>query len=123
MAKNEKTEETEETEEAVEAVETVEAAVAELDTTAAPARADERGKRKVRVGVVSSDAPDKTVTVTVERRVAHPLYGKLVTHTKKYRAHDENNEYKVGDVVRIAETRPMSKTKRWRVLGLIEQAK
>ena len=80
-----------------------------------------RNRRKTRVGTVSSDKSDKTVTVVVERRAAHPSYGKQVTSTKKYHAHDEKNEYRVGDVVRIVETRPLSKTKRWRVLELIER--
>ena len=82
---------------------------------------DGRGRRKVRIGVVVSDAPDKTVTVRVERRFAHPLYGKQVKRSKKYHAHDEGNEYQVGDTVRIMETRPLSKTKRWRVTELIER--
>src|SRR5690606_13096665 len=81
----------------------------------------ERGRRKTRIGVVASDRSDKTVTVVVERRVPHPTYGKQVTRTKKYHAHDERNEYRVGDVVRIVETRPLSKTKRWRVAELIER--
>lgn len=81
----------------------------------------ERNRRKTRVGTVSSDKSDKTVTVVVERRAAHPSYGKQVTQTKKYHAHDEKNEYRVGDVVRIVETRPLSKTKRWRVVELIER--
>ncbi len=80
-----------------------------------------RAARKTRVGVVVSDKPDKTVTVRVERRFPHPLYGKGVTRSKKYHAHDENNEYRIGDTVRIAETRPLSKTKRWRVVELIER--
>ena len=80
-----------------------------------------RNRRKVRVGVVVSDKMDKTVTVTVQRQFLHPLYGKLVKRTKKYHAHDENNEYQVGDSVRISETRPLSKTKRWRVVGLVER--
>ena len=79
-------------------------------------------RRKTRVGTVVSDKADKTVTVVVERRIAHPLYGKGVKRSKKYHAHDENNEYKTGDVVRISETRPLSKTKRWRVAELIERA-
>ena len=83
--------------------------------------ADARNSRKTRIGVVSSNAADKTVTVVVERRFPHPLYGKGVKRTKKYHAHDESNEYRVGDVVRIAETRPLSKTKRWRVVELIER--
>ncbi len=74
-------------------------------------------------GRVVSDKMTKTVTVLVERRVKHPLYGKFVTRTKKYHAHDENNEYHVGDVVRITETRPLSKQKRWRVSELIERAR
>ena len=77
--------------------------------------------RKVRIGVVVSDKADKTVTVQVERRFAHPLYGKQVAKTKKYQAHDEHNEFKVGDTVRMVETRPLSKTKRWRVAELIER--
>jgi small subunit ribosomal protein S17 len=79
--------------------------------------------RKTRVGVVVSDGMDKTVVVRVERRYAHPLYGKQVTRTKKYHAHDEANEYHVGDKVRITETRPLSKLKRWRVSALVEKAK
>jgi len=80
-----------------------------------------RNRRKVRVGTVVSDKADKTVVVQVERRFPHPLYGKGVTRTKKYHAHDENNEYKVGDTVRITETRPLSKTKRWRVVDLLDR--
>ena len=83
----------------------------------------ERGHRKTRVGTVVSDKMDKTVVVVVERRYAHPLYGKQVTRSKKYHAHDENNEFRVGDVVRITETRPLSKLKRWRVAEVIERAK
>ena len=81
----------------------------------------ERNNRKARVGGVVSDKADKTVTVQVERRFAHPLYGKQVAKTKKYHAHDENNEFQVGDKVRIVETRPLSKLKRWRVAELIER--
>ena len=81
-----------------------------------------QNRRKIRVGVVTSDKMDKTVTVSVERRFAHPLYGKGVTRSKRYQAHDENNEFTVGDKVRIMETRPLSKTKRWRVVELIERA-
>jgi small subunit ribosomal protein S17 len=80
-----------------------------------------RNTRKVRVGVVVSDKQDKTVVVKVERRFPHPLYGKGMARTKKYHVHDENNEYKVGDTVRITETRPLSKTKRWRVLRLLDR--
>lgn len=83
--------------------------------------AEARARRKTRTGTVVSDKMGKTVTVVVERRFPHPLYGKGVSRTKKYHAHDENNEYKVGDVVRIMETRPLSKTKRWRVVELVER--
>ncbi len=81
----------------------------------------DRNRRKTRTGVVVSDAMNKTVTVNIERRFAHPLYGKGMKRTKRYHAHDENNEYQVGDTVRIVETRPLSKTKRWRVVELIER--
>ncbi len=81
----------------------------------------ERNRRKTRTGVVVSDAMNKTVIVNIERRFAHPLYGKGMKRTKKYHAHDENNEYQVDDTVRIVETRPLSKTKRWRVVELIER--
>jgi small subunit ribosomal protein S17 len=83
----------------------------------------ETGRRKTRVGTVVSDKMNKTVVVMVERRYAHPLYGKQVTRSKKYHAHDENNEYHIGDTVRIVETRPLSKLKRWRVVEVIERAK
>jgi len=79
-------------------------------------------RRKIRTGVVVSAQNDKTVTVLVERQFAHPLYTKQVKKTKKYRAHDEENEYQMGDVVRITETRPLSKTKRWRVSELLERS-
>ena len=80
-----------------------------------------RSRRKTRIGVVTSDKADKTVTVSVERRFPHPLYGKAVRRTKKYHAHDDQNEYQIGDTVRIMETRPLSKTKRWRVVELLER--
>ena len=83
----------------------------------------ERNLRKTRVGVVSSDKMDKTVVVTVRDRVQHPLYKKIVNRTVKYKAHDENNECRVGDRVLIMETRPISKDKRWRVVEIIEKAK
>lgn len=95
---------------------------APVETAEAAAEDEGRNGRKVRTGVVVSAKSDKTVTVVVERRFAHPLYGKGVSRTKRYHAHDENNEYQVGDTVRIMETRPMSKTKRWRVLELLERA-
>ncbi len=94
--------------------------MSENETGAAEA-ASERNRRKVRVGVVVSDKPHKTVIVKVERRFSHPLYGKGVARSQKYYAHDENNEYKTGDTVRITETRPLSKLKRWRVIGLVER--
>lgn len=83
----------------------------------------ERGRRKTRVGVVVSDAMDKTVVVRVDRKVRHPLYKKTVLRSKKLAAHDEHNEAHVGDVVRVMETRPLSKTKRWRVVEIVERAK
>ena len=85
--------------------------------------AEDRNARKTRIGTVVSEKMNKTVVVAVERRYAHPLYGKQVTRTKKYHAHDENNEYHTGDTVRIMETRPLSKLKRWRVVEAIERAK
>jgi small subunit ribosomal protein S17 len=86
-----------------------------------PQERSDRNRRKTRIGVVVGDKADKTITVQVERRFAHPLYGKLVAKTKRYQAHDEHNEYRVGDTVRMIETRPLSKTKRWRVAELIER--
>lgn len=83
----------------------------------------ERNLRKTQIGVVSSDKMDKTVVVTVKDRVKHPLYKKIVNRTVKYKAHDENNECRVGDRVLLMETRPMSKDKRWRVVEIIEKAK
>ena len=97
------------------------AAAAEPAKAVAEPVEEGRNRRKVRVGLVVSDKMDKTVTVTVERRFSHPLYGKGVKRSKKYHAHDEKNEYQVGDTVRITETRPLSKTKRWRVLELMSR--
>ncbi len=85
--------------------------------------ADSRNLRKVRQGVVTSDKNDKTIVVKVLSRKPHPNYGKMITSTKKYHAHDENNEAGVGDTVQIMETRPLSKTKRWRLLKIVEKAK
>ncbi|MGI6149480.1 MAG: 30S ribosomal protein S17 [Firmicutes bacterium] len=79
--------------------------------------------RRTRVGTVISDKMDKTVVVSVERVVRHPLYGKTVRRTVKFKAHDENNECRVGDRVRIMETRPLSKDKRWRVMQIVEKAR
>ena len=83
----------------------------------------ERSSRKTRVGMVVSDKMQKTVVVSIERRVQHPVYGKMVRRTKKLKAHDEQNEAKTGDTVRIMETRPLSKDKRWRVVEIIERAR
>ena len=85
--------------------------------------ADERNSRKTRTGVVVSDKMQKTVVVEIERRVPHPVYGKMVTRTKRVKAHDEENTAKTGDRVRIAETRPLSKDKRWRVLEIVGRAR
>ncbi len=83
----------------------------------------ERGVRKTRVGVVVSNKMDKTVVVAVERLVKHPLYKKYIKRTKKFKAHDERNECQVGDKVKIMEARPLSKTKRWRVVEILEKVK
>ncbi|HLX92782.1 MAG TPA: 30S ribosomal protein S17 [Puia sp.] len=83
----------------------------------------ERNLRKTRIGVVRGNKMDKTITVAVERRVKHPIYGKFVKKTTKFHAHDEKNECTIGDIVRIMETRPLSKTKRWRLVEVVEKAK
>jgi len=83
----------------------------------------ERGRRKVRTGDVVSDAMDKTVVVRISTQVRHPLYGKIIRRSTKLKAHDEANDAHVGDIVRIVETRPLSKTKRWRVVEVLERAK
>ena len=83
----------------------------------------DRNARKTRVGKVVSDKMMKTVVVSIERRVQHPVYGKMIRRTKKLKAHDEQNEAKTGDTVRIMETRPLSKDKRWRVVEIIERAR
>lgn len=82
-----------------------------------------RNLRKTRVGLVTSNKMDKTVVVAVERKVKHPLYGKFVKKTTKFHAHDEKNECTLGDIVKIMETRPLSKTKRWRLVEVVEKAK
>jgi small subunit ribosomal protein S17 len=87
------------------------------------ARASERGTRKTRIGLVVSDKMQKTVVVAIERRVPHPTYGKMVTRTKRVKAHDEENSAKTGDTVRIVETRPLSKDKRWRVVEIVDRAR
>ena len=83
----------------------------------------ERNLRKEKTGVVTSDKMEKTITVTIERRVKHPIYGKFVKTTKKFKAHDEKNDAKTGYIVKISETRPLSKTKRWRLVEVVERAK
>ena len=83
----------------------------------------ERNLRKIRIGVVTSDKMDKTITVAVERKVKHPIYGKFVKKTTKFHAHDEKDECTMGDIVKIMETRPLSKTKRWRLVEVVEKAK
>jgi len=92
--------------------------IAKVSTDSKPRR-----MRKTRVGRVVSDKMEKTVVVALERRVPHPVYGKMVTHTKKVKAHDEENSAKSGDIVRIAETRPLSKDKRWRLVEIVERAR
>jgi small subunit ribosomal protein S17 len=83
----------------------------------------ERNLRKTRIGLVTSDKMDKTIVVSIVDNVKHPLYGKIVKRTYKLKAHDENNEAKKGDRVRVMETRPLSKDKRWRLVEVIERAK
>jgi small subunit ribosomal protein S17 len=84
---------------------------------------EERNLRKTRLGVVTSDKMDKTIVVSVETLIEHPLYKKRIKQTKKFKAHDETNQCKTGDKVRIMETRPLSKDKRWRVVEVVETAK
>jgi small subunit ribosomal protein S17 len=84
---------------------------------------EHRGHRKTRVGTVVSDKMQKTVVVAIQRRVPHPTYGKMITRTKHFKAHDEQNASKAGDLVRIMETRPLSKDKRWRVVEILERAR
>ena len=83
----------------------------------------ERNLRKTRIGKVVSDKMDKTIVVAVENHVKHPLYGKIVKKTYKLKAHDENNECGIGDTVKVMETRPLSKDKRWRLVNIIEKAR
>ncbi len=83
----------------------------------------ERAMRKTRTGIVVSDKMQKTIVVEISRRVPHPVYGKMVTRTKRLKAHDEENSAKTGDTVRIAETRPLSKDKRWRVIEILDRAR
>jgi len=83
----------------------------------------ERNLRKVRTGVVTSNKMTKTITVAIERKVKHPIYGKFVKKTTKFHAHDEKNECSIGDLVKIMESRPLSKTKRWRLVEVLEKVK
>ena len=83
----------------------------------------ERNLRKTRTGKVTSDKMDKTITVAIEDHVKHPLYGKIVKRTYKLKAHDENNECRIGDTVKVMETRPLSKDKRWRLVEIVEKVK
>ena len=85
--------------------------------------AEQRGIRKTRVGVVVSDKMDKTIVVEIRTRVKHPLYGKIMNKTNKLKAHDEENVCGIGDTVRVMETRPLSKDKRWRLVEIVEKAK
>ena len=82
----------------------------------------DRNGRKVRIGQVVSDKMDKTIVVRGETKIRHPLYGKIVKTSKKYKAHDENNEARVGDMIKMMETRPLSKDKRWRLVEIVEKA-
>ena len=93
------------------------------NATNAGESAKTRATRKSRLGVVVSDKMEKTVVVAIERRYPHPVYNKMVTRTKRVKAHDEDNSAKAGDTVRIAETRPLSKDKRWRVVEIVERAR
>lgn len=93
------------------------------EATQTEAATEERGERKVREGLVVSDKMDKTVVVAVEDRFKHAMYGKVVRRTSRYKAHDEQNECGVGDRVLLMETRPLSATKRWRVVEILEKAK
>ena len=96
--------------------------MADSNTTNAGAR-PARHARKARTGKVGSDKMQKTVVVAIERRVPHPVYGKMVTRTRRVKAHDEENSAKTGDTVRIMETRPLSKDKRWRVVEIVDRAR
>ena len=93
------------------------------ENTNTVATTENRNLRKTRIGVVTSNKMAKTITVAVERKVKHPIYGKFVKKTTRFHAHDEKNEATVGDVVRIMETRPLSKTKRWRLVEIVEKVK
>src|ERR1700743_1814254 len=96
---------------------------AEVQAGGTPKKETSRGFRKVREGLVVSDKMDKTIVVTLEDRVKHPLYGKVIRRTSKVKAHDEANSAGIGDRVRLMETRPLSATKRWRLVEILEKAK
>ncbi len=109
-----------------EVVGTVEAAAETVINYFAPAEEAEesvRNERKTRIGLVASNKMDKTISVVIERRLQHPIYGKYVKKSKKLIAHDENNECQIGDLVKIMETRPLSRRKRWRLVSVLEKAK
>ena len=93
------------------------------DNAVSDVKTEERGRRKVREGLVVSDKMDKTVVVLVEDRVKHALYGKVMRRTSRLKAHDENNDCGIGDRVQLMETRPLSATKRWRIVQILEKAK
>lgn len=95
----------------------------ETNNTTGAESGSERTARKMRVGIVVSDKMQKTVVVRIDRRMPHPVYGKMVTRTKKLKAHDEENSAKLGDTVRIMETKPLSKDKRWRLVEIVERAR
>jgi len=97
--------------------------MAEESQTAAAETEEERNRRKVRIGVVSSDKMQKTLVVSVNNLVRHPMYGRILKQTTKFKAHDENNEAHIGDTVEIMETRPLSRDKRWRLVRIVERAK
>lgn len=97
--------------------------MAESETSGAATTTEERGKRKTRVGLVTSDKMDKTIVVSVTTLKQHPLYGRTMKRTTKFKAHDERNEAASGDTVEIAECRPLSKEKRWRLARIVEKAK
>ena len=97
--------------------------MSEETTTPADEQVQERNRRKVLSGTVVSDKMDKTIVVAVEDRVKHPLYGKIMTKTTRVKAHDETNDAGIGDRVRVMETRPLSATKRWRLIQVVERAK
>ena len=94
-----------------------------MEATTTTTTTVDRNLRKTKVGVVSSNKMDKTVTVKVERKIKHPLYGKFLKKTTSFHAHDEKNECSIGDTVKIMESRPMSKTKRWRLVEVVEKVK